>query len=44
MEKILIAKSIKYRKINIPTNNALFKSFLPKLCHKLDKQVPHSLS
>jgi len=30
-------KKIKYRKINIAKNIAIFENVLPKICHKLDK-------
>jgi len=40
MDKIRIEKNIKYQKINIAKNIAIFKNVLPKICYTLDKHLP----
>jgi len=41
--KYELQKTCKYRKMNIGDNIAIFKIFLPKICHELDKHLPNSL-
>jgi len=36
-------QGVGYRKINNANGIAIFKTFLPKICHKLGKYLPHSL-